>query len=225
MSLTYKQILWIFILLLTPIAVFSQASRYHYIPPIAASEAIAGRGDSGADDMSAQYFYITTASTESVTYTIYPLPISPATSITGVISKLSPTELRVDNINRYLADGGGYGQLFIRAEDSGSEISNKGCYIEADAPIYVNLRYRASAQGSGLVSKGEAALGRSFRNGGFTNGNPSTDYYLNFASVMAVEAGTTTVTFSDIFSMIPEASGYPDIERYNETYDLSLIHI
>ena len=29
---------------------------------------------------------------------------------------------------------------------------------------------------------------------------------------MAVEAGTTTVTFSDIFSMIPEASGYPDIE-------------
>ena len=36
---------------------------------------------------------------------------------------------------------------------------------------------------------------------------------------MAVEAGTTTVTFSDIFSMIPEASGYPDIERYNETYD------
>ncbi|GIS21673.1 MAG: hypothetical protein CM15mP122_1790 [Bacteroidota bacterium] len=51
-------------------------------------------------------------------------------------------------------------------------MSNKGFYIEADAPIYVNLRYRASAQGSGLVSKGEAALGRSFRNGGFTNGRP-----------------------------------------------------
>ena len=83
--ITYKQILWIFILLLTPIAVFSQASRYHYIPPIAASETIAGRGNSVADDMSAQYFYITTASTESVTYTIYPLPISPATSFTGVI--------------------------------------------------------------------------------------------------------------------------------------------
>ncbi|GIS21672.1 MAG: hypothetical protein CM15mP122_1780 [Bacteroidota bacterium] len=46
-----------------------------------------------------------------------------------------------------------------------------------------------------------------------------TDYYLNFASVMAVEAGTTTVTFSDIFSMIPEASGYPDIEELYETYD------
>ena len=99
-------------------------------------------------------------------------------------------------------------------------MSNKGFYIEADAPIYVNLRYRAGAQGSGLVSKGEAALGKSFRNGGFTNGRPiDTDYYLNFASVMAVEAGTTTVTFSDIFSMIPEASGYPDIERFNETYD------
>ena len=100
-------------------------------------------------------------------------------------------------------------------------MSNKGFYIEADAPIYVNLRYRASAQGSGLVSKGEAALGKVFfRNGGFTNGRPiDTDYYLNFASVMAVETGTTTVTFSDIFSMIPEASGYPDIERFIETYD------
>ena len=169
--------------------------------------------------MSAQYFYITTASTESVTYTIYPLPISPATSFTGVISKLSPAELRVDNINRYLADNAGYGQLFITASQSGTPMSNKGFYIEADAPIYVNLRYRASAQGSGLVSKGEAALGRSFRNGGFTNGKPTDDYYLNFASVMAVEAGTTTVTFSDIFSMIPESSGYPDIERIIETYD------
>ena len=217
--ITYKQILWIFILLSTPIAVFSQASRYHYIPPIAASETIAGRGNSVADDMSAQYFYITTASTESVTYTIYPLPISPATSFTGVISKLSPAELRVNNINRYLVDNAGYGQLFITASQSGTPMSNKGYYIEADAPIYVNLRYRASAQGSGLVSKGEAALGKSFRNGGFTNGRPVSHYYLNFASVMAVETGTTTVTFSDIFSMIPEASGYPDIENIIETYD------
>ena len=66
--------------------------------------------------MSNQYFYITTASTESVTYTIYPLPISPATSFTGVISKLLPADLKYDNINRYLADGAGYGQLFIKRE-------------------------------------------------------------------------------------------------------------
>ena len=74
---------------------------------------MAGLGNSAADDMTAQYFYITTASTESVTYSIYPLPFSAATRSTGVISKLSPADIRVDNINRYLADGGGYGQLFI----------------------------------------------------------------------------------------------------------------
>ena len=88
-----------------PIAVFSQASRYHYIPPLAASEPYGGSfpANSGADDMAAQYFYITTASTESVTYTIYPLPISSATSFTGVISKLSPADLKYDNINRLLS--------------------------------------------------------------------------------------------------------------------------
>ena len=224
MYLNYRHILWVFVLLLIPIAVFSQASRYHYIPPIPASEEIAGLGGSAADDMSAQYFYITTASTESVTYSIYPLPISAATRSTGVISKLSPADIRVDNINRYLADNAGYGQLFIEAEESGTPMSNKGFYIEADAPIYVNLRYRANNQGSGLVSKGEAALGKSFRNGGFTNGRPVSNYYLNFASVMAVEAGTTTVTFSDIFSMIPAASGYPDIENIIETYDAGNIN-
>ena len=224
MYLNYRHILWVFVLLLIPIAVFSQASRYHYIPPIPASEEMAGLGGSAADDMSAQYFYITTASTESVTYSIYPLPISAATRSTGVISKLSPADIRVDNINRYLADNAGYGQLFIEAEESGTPMSNKGFYIEADAPIYVNLRYRANAQGSGLVSKGEAALGKSFRNGGFTNGRPVSNYYLNFASVMAVEAGTTTVTFSDIFSMIPAASGYPDIENIIETYDAGNIN-
>ena len=104
--------------------------------------------------MSAQYFYITTASTESVTYTIYPLPISSATSFTGVISKLSPADLKVDNINRYLANtggnnnGGGYGQLFIEERsETALALNDKGFYIEADAPIYVNLRYRANAQG------------------------------------------------------------------------------
>ena len=53
------------------IAVFSQASRYHYIPPLAASEPYGGSFPANsADDMAAQYFYITTASTESVT-TLY----------------------------------------------------------------------------------------------------------------------------------------------------------
>ena len=93
--------------------------------------------------MGNQYFYITTASTESVTYTIYPLPISSATSFTGVISKLLPGDLKYDNVNRYLANtggnnGAGYGQLFVRENETALALNDKGFYIEASAPIYVN---------------------------------------------------------------------------------------
>ena len=209
MSLTSRYILWILVLLFIPIAVFSQASRYHYIPPLTSAEG-------NADDMSNQWIYITTSSTSSVNYTIWELPLNNLTKVTGTISKLSPGQALVNNTDRKLLDNSGFGQLFIRASETGSPMSNKGYYIEADAPVYVNIRYKASNQASGLVSKGEAALGKSFRTGGFTNGRPADGDYLNFASVMAVEAGTTTVTFSDINNN--NKDGNADIE-------LSLIHI
>ena len=110
-----------------------------------------------------------------------------------------------------------FSQLFVRAENAGTVTSTKGYYIEADAPIYVSIRYSATAQASGFVSKGEAGLGKSFRTGGFTNGSPSDANYLNFASVMAVEAGTTTVTFSDINNNAGD--GYADMENIAEVYD------
>ena len=68
-----------------------------------------------------------------------------------------------------------------------------------------------------LSSSVQAALGKSFRAGGFTNGSPSDTNYLNFSSVMAVEEGTTTVTFSDINNNV--GSGYADMENIVEVYD------
>ena len=206
-----KKFCWGIILLFLPIALFSQASRFHYIPPLTAASG-------NADDFQDQWIYISTSSTDPVNYTIWPLPLSNATKITGTVDKLSPTEAIVENTDYYRIPGGNnFGQLFITAASTGNVISDKGYYIEADAPIYVNIRYRASAQASGLVSKGEAALGKSFRAGGFTNGSPADAQYINFASVMAVEAGITTVTFSDINNNA--GSGYADMENIVEVYD------
>ena len=206
-----KKFCWVIILLFLPIALFSQASRFHYIPPLTAASG-------NADDFQDQWIYISTSSTDPVNYTIWPLPLSNATKITGTVDKLSPTEAIVENTDYYRIPGGNnFGQLFITAASTGNVISDKGYYIEADAPIYVNIRYRASAQASGLVSKGEAALGKSFRAGGFTNGSPADAQYINFASVMAVEAGITTVTFSDINNNA--GSGYADMENIVEVYD------
>ena len=193
-----------------PIIAFGQASKYHYIPPLTSA---AGN----ADDMSAQWVYITTPSSSPVNYTIWPLPISNATSHTGTIDKLTPAEALVNNTDYYIADNAGFGQLFIPRSDTGTVTTDKGYYIEADAPIFVNIRYKANAQASGLVSKGQAALGKSFRSGGFTNGSPADVEYLNFASVMAVEEGTTSVTFSDINNNA--GTGFADIENISEVYD------
>ena len=68
-----KKVYFLF-LFVFPLIVFSQASKYHYIPPLTSAEG-------NADDMSAQWIYITTPSTDTVNWTIWPLPISNATSI------------------------------------------------------------------------------------------------------------------------------------------------
>ena len=68
--------------LLLPIIAFGQASKYHYIPPLTSA---AGN----ADDMTAQWIYITTPSSSPVNYTIWPLPISNASSHTGTIDTIA----------------------------------------------------------------------------------------------------------------------------------------
>jgi len=196
--------------LLFPIIVFGQASKYHYLPPLTSAAGNAG-------EMSAQWIYVTTPSSTPVKYTIWPLPISNSTSHTGTIDKLTPGEAIVNNTDYYIADNLGFGQLFIPRSATGTVTTDKGFYIEADGPVFVNIRYKASAQAGGLVSKGEAALGKSFRSGGFTNGSPADGEYLNFASVMAVEEGTTSVTFSDINNNAE--TGFADIENIAEVYD------
>ncbi len=212
-SIINNSILRLIILFFSPILVFSQASKFHYLPPIPVSEG------GNADDMSEQRIYISTPSNIAVNYTIWPLPLDVSTTSTGTVDKLSVSESLVAGLDYYVVDNSGLGQLFVGHTSTGVKTSNKGFYIEADGPIFANIRYKAGAQAGGLVSKGSAALGKSFRAGSFTNGKPTDDHYLSFASVMSTEAGVTTVTFSDINNN--SLDGYADIEGITEVYDSS----
>ena len=212
-SIINNSILKLIILFFSPILVFSQASKFHYFPPIAVSEG------GNADDMSEQRIYISTPSNIAVNYTIWPLPIDVSTTSTGTVDKLSVSEALVQDSDYYVVDNTGLGQLFVGHTSTGVITSNKGFYIEADGPIFANLRYKAGSQAGGLVSKGSAALGKSFRAGSFTNGKPADTNYLSFASVMSTEAGVTTITFSDINNN--SLDGYADIEGINEVYNSS----
>ena len=76
--------------------------------------------------------------------------------------------------------------------------SDKGFIIESDSPVYVSIRLNAGGssgsnapQAGALVSKGDNALGTSFRVGTFTSlpgngGVNNQNNYLSFFSFMAL---------------------------------------
>ena len=61
----------------------------------------------------------------------------------------------------------GVTQLFQESPQTSTVTTNKGYIIESDAAIYVSIRVLAGvgAQAGALVSKGNSALGTSFRAG------------------------------------------------------------
>ena len=159
----------------------AQLSKKHFIPPLTYAET----GNANPEN---QYFYISTPSNINVSYTIKQIG-SPTNNITGVVSSTSPQEIYIGN---------GNSQLFIDSNSTSIVHDDKGYIIEADDVIYVSIRVLAGggAQAGALVSKGNSALGTTFRAGMFTNENPQSNY-LNFISVMATE-NNTLLSFDDL---------------------------
>ena len=167
------------------ISVFAQFSKTHYIPPLtAASNNFPGD----------HYLYISTPSTTDVTLKI--------TAIGGatILEKVSNS-----NPYRYDIGQGIDTQLFTSKTQIGV-IANKGFIVEAQDLIYVSVRVNAGrniqngivsyVHAGGLVSKGNSALGTTFRLGAMLN--PLFDAtLLNFASIFATENGTK-ITISNI---------------------------
>ena len=160
---------------------FSQFSKTHYIPPITAQNNLP----------TDHYLYISTPSTSNVNFKI--IQIGGAT-ITGVVSNSSPFV--------YSIGVGNNSQLFTPKATIGI-VKNKGFIIEADNLVYASVRGNASANSNGsynhaggLVSKGNSALGKTFRLGAMLNPNVDGNL-LNFASILSTE-NNTTVTISNI---------------------------
>ena len=130
---------------------FSQLSKTHYIPPITS-------GPSNADPED-QYLYISTPNKADVNVTINIMG-------SGSESKLISNE----NPWIYTIQSSGYSSLVQDPSSSGQVTKSSGFIVESDSPIYVSARLNAGgAQAGALVSKGENALGTTFRVGTYDN--------------------------------------------------------
>ena len=193
----YWRKFFVVVILLIGTAGYGQLSKIHYIPPLTAVG-----GNSQPVD---QYMWISTPSTSMVTFTIQPIGQPSGSAIVSQVSNGNPYNYSLGNA--YAT------QLFLPHTDTGTVTTNEGYYIEADAPVFVSLRYRAGtgtppAQAGAFVSKGAAALGTSFRTAGFTNptvANIASQDYITFTSVMATE-DDTALTFSNISPTLQLAS-------------------
>ena len=173
---------FLFLPFLTFQSIHAQLSKKHFIPPLTSAEF----GNANPEN---QYFYISTPSSQNVSFTIKPVGLPSTSEINGTVSNTSPQEIFIGN---------GNGQLFVPSPQTSLVTNDRGYIIEADDVIYVSIRVLAGsgAQAGALVSKGSSALGTVFRVGSYTNESPQTNY-LNFVSVMATE-DNTSITFSDI---------------------------
>jgi hypothetical protein len=162
-----KKILILFFVF-SSISCLPQFSKTHYIPPVIAQNGL-------AED---HYLYISTPSLTNVNFKIIEIG---GTIITGVVSNTIPYV--------YSIGTGTTTQLFTPKTSIGI-IQNKGFIIEAEDLVYASVRVNSSRNNNGsynhaggLVSKGNSALGKTFRLGAMLNSNNADNSLLNFASI------------------------------------------
>jgi gliding motility-associated-like protein len=203
--------IFLFAILVTSLGCFAQFSKTHYIPPLTAQNNM-------AED---QYLFISTPNTNNVNFKIFEIG---GTIISGVVSNTTPYIHAIGTSDN--------SRLFTPKSIIG-KISDKGYLIEAEDLVYVSVRANASRNNNGsfnhaggLVSKGNSALGKTFRLGAMLN--PNVDgTLLNFASILSTE-NNTQITISDF----PVGTIFTDGTTYtgpivvtlnkNESYVLAL---
>ncbi|MEM8522526.1 T9SS type B sorting domain-containing protein [Flavobacterium sp. PL12] len=160
------------------ISCFAQLSKTHYIPPLTCADDLAGD----------QYIYISTPSATDVNFKIN---IIGGLIIAGKVSKSRPEMYKI---------GDGENTQLMTSKYNIGKLNNKGYIIEADDLIYVSVRLNSGfninrlgeisyVHAGGLVSKGNSALGKTFRLGAMLN-TASDSSLLNFASILSTEKGT-----------------------------------
>ncbi|MGZ2370277.1 immunoglobulin domain-containing protein, partial [Ancylomarina sp. YFZ004] len=199
-------------LFLLPFAAKAQLDIIHYVPPMYA-------GTTSDGDIKDHWVVLTTPSEAPIDVTIKNSDETFSTIIEG-ISITNPVSF---NLGSGTIKNPPFG--VINYKRLNQVISDQGLIFTSKQPFYVNIRHKSDIHGLSLTSKGQAALGTSFRSGHlYSKRGSNTDsgwgdekrywdrykrkyiYYndysvvnhrSHFISVMATK-NTTSVTFSDI---------------------------
>jgi gliding motility-associated-like protein len=201
----------LFLLTFFSLSCFAQFSKTHYIPPLISAEGL----------IEDQYLYISTPSLTDVKFKII---ANGGNVVSGTVNSSKPF--------RYSIGTGDNTQLFTPTTKTGI-ITNKGYVIEAEDLIYVSARVNAGKNDTGgynhaggLVSKGNSALGTTFRLGAMLNPNVDPTV-LNFASILPTE-NETKITISNLQNgtrLLNGTTVYAPITitlKKNESYVLAL---
>jgi len=171
----------------------AQLSKKHFIPPLTSS-----------DGFTDQFIYISTPKNGNVAYKITPVGNPDLPAYSGVVSKNNPVQQSVLDLTGN-TDNNDDSQLHVRWSNILGVMNNRGFIIEAEDVVYVSVRVRSSGpnkfHASALVSKGNSALGKQFRVGGFVKEGAAVNNHITFASIIATE-DATSVTISNLSSNV-----------------------
>lgn len=149
-----------------------------------------------ATDFGEHYLYLSTPSTTTISINIKLGNGQFARDANGrvldniQISNASPERVYFGN-----ADIGALVPFLTRVQDLGKPLDDKGLVVRGSSVFYCNYRVKTNIQGASLTSKGQTALGTSFRIGHIegvrltTNTLPRSNFY----GVMATEDDTEVI--------------------------------
>jgi len=164
----------------------AQLDTRHFIPPIYYGLAEGGGSSSNFDR---HYLLISTPSVDPIKILV--TDGSGTEIINTVVSNSSPITHLLGKLQNgtYVSDHERASGNVIGTTKLNQPI-NDGLIIEAEAPVYANIRHQSGYQGASLTAKGCAALGREFRVATMRNNDVVHDYRSLFFSAMAMEDDT-----------------------------------
>jgi gliding motility-associated-like protein len=199
------------LLFLIPSVVKAQLDLIHYVPPLYA-------GSTNESDIEDHWVVLTTPSENPIEITIKRGDGTLFQKVSGV-SINSPKKVSLNEEHKGTLTNPPLG--VVNYTSLNKVISDQGLIFTSTEAFYVNIRHKSEIHGLSLTSKGQVALGTSFRSGHLHSvrgenksgwggqyydsyrdrwrsyGTHIVDHRSHFISVMATE-DNTVVTFSDI---------------------------
>ncbi len=199
-------------LLLSPGSASAQIDTLHWVPALWAPEA-------GSLHTDKHYVVISTPEVSDVAFT---LKDGNGNTHTGTVSNAAPVTLQIGAYTSpsfsAVSTGGWAGThtANLRIGPSKLNVANRdGLILEAERPVYMNIRHLSELQGDSLTSPGRKALGKDFRVGFGRNTKTTSSSRGSFFSFMATEDGTTVTV--DEFKPGMKVHGQPDANNDGTT--------